>query len=259
MESSGFFVDTAPRERRALGYRLEDDAWHLEPTLTHVAFGAMGGIQTSATDTPSGRRICCRPGHHATIRTRDRSCARRSANSRRARIFHSSCRRAPETNGRVRAHAPPPTGWEFGSRLTATSAYISPTLAAIPATGRMCCFCQIMTSAHLSVRQPDAMRSLRGLYSTQPLPCKRRNCSKVAQFLSVRTSPARTARSGAIYRQGNVAAGGDVLAMNFLMDRDAQGWGKDLEDLKKQRWKPVRSSIGRDSDQRAFWRIYVAL
>ena len=24
--------------------------WHLEPTLAHGAFGAMGGLQTSATD-----------------------------------------------------------------------------------------------------------------------------------------------------------------------------------------------------------------
>src|SRR5450755_2495486 len=50
MQSSGFFVDTAPRERRALGYRWEDDAWHLEPTMAHGAFGAMGGLQTSAID-----------------------------------------------------------------------------------------------------------------------------------------------------------------------------------------------------------------
>src|SRR4029077_10798856 len=50
MESSGFFVDAAPRERRALGYRWEQDAWRLEPTLAHGAFGAMGGLQTSATD-----------------------------------------------------------------------------------------------------------------------------------------------------------------------------------------------------------------
>ena len=40
----------APAERRALGYRWEDDPWKLEPTMAHGAFGAMGGIQTSATD-----------------------------------------------------------------------------------------------------------------------------------------------------------------------------------------------------------------
>jgi CubicO group peptidase (beta-lactamase class C family) len=50
MTASGFFVDAAPREQRALGYRWEDDAWRLEPTLTHGAFGAMGGLQTNAVD-----------------------------------------------------------------------------------------------------------------------------------------------------------------------------------------------------------------
>src|SRR6202171_3312445 len=39
MESSGFFVDAAPRDRRALGYRWEDDAWRLEPTMAHGGFG----------------------------------------------------------------------------------------------------------------------------------------------------------------------------------------------------------------------------
>ncbi len=50
MASSGFVADAAPRERRALGYRWEDDAWRLEPTLGPGAFGAMGGLQTSAVD-----------------------------------------------------------------------------------------------------------------------------------------------------------------------------------------------------------------
>src|SRR5262249_11678138 len=50
MMSSGFVADAAPLERRALGYRWQDDAWHLEPTLGHGAFGGMGGLQTSAKD-----------------------------------------------------------------------------------------------------------------------------------------------------------------------------------------------------------------
>lgn len=48
MTSTGFEVALAPAERRALGYRWEDDAWRLEPTMAHGAFGAMGGLQTSA-------------------------------------------------------------------------------------------------------------------------------------------------------------------------------------------------------------------
>jgi hypothetical protein len=39
---------------------------------------------------------------------------------------------------------------------------------------------------------------------------------------------------GAIFQHGDIAAGGDVLAMNFLLDRDAAGWGRDLASLKKQ-------------------------
>jgi D-alanyl-D-alanine-carboxypeptidase/D-alanyl-D-alanine-endopeptidase len=50
MTSSGLDVTAAPADRRALGYRWEDDAWKLEPTMAHGAFGAMGGMQTSATD-----------------------------------------------------------------------------------------------------------------------------------------------------------------------------------------------------------------
>src|SRR5688572_3439600 len=50
MTSSAFEVTLAPAERRALGYRWMDNAWHLEPTMAHGAFGAMGGLQTSAND-----------------------------------------------------------------------------------------------------------------------------------------------------------------------------------------------------------------
>ena len=50
MNSSGFIADAAPVERRAMGYRWENNAWQLEPTLGHGAFGAMGGLQTSAND-----------------------------------------------------------------------------------------------------------------------------------------------------------------------------------------------------------------
>ena len=50
MAATGYDVAAAPQERRALGYRWEDNAWKLEPTMAHGAFGAMGGIQTSAAD-----------------------------------------------------------------------------------------------------------------------------------------------------------------------------------------------------------------
>jgi hypothetical protein len=37
---------------------------------------------------------------------------------------------------------------------------------------------------------------------------------------------------GAMYRAGAVTAAGDVLAMNFLLDRSAELWARDLAELK---------------------------
>jgi CubicO group peptidase (beta-lactamase class C family) len=50
MASSGYDVFAAPQERRALGYRWEDERWTREPDMAHGVFGAMGGVQTSAED-----------------------------------------------------------------------------------------------------------------------------------------------------------------------------------------------------------------
>lgn len=50
MTSTTYEVRDAPQARLALGYRWENDAWSLEPTMPHGVFGAMGGVVTSAND-----------------------------------------------------------------------------------------------------------------------------------------------------------------------------------------------------------------
>ena len=50
MTSSGYDVFASPQERRALGWRWENDAFVREPDMRDGAFGAMGGVQTSARD-----------------------------------------------------------------------------------------------------------------------------------------------------------------------------------------------------------------
>jgi serine-type D-Ala-D-Ala carboxypeptidase/endopeptidase len=61
-----------------------------------------------------------------------------------------------------------------------------------------------------------------------------------AHFLEKRALPVSEDLAGAyrataaIYQAGELAAGGDVLAMNFLMDRDAGTWRRDLAALRKQ-------------------------
>lgn len=50
MSSSGYDIFTSPQQRRALGYRWENERWSREPDMRHGAFGSMGGVQTSAND-----------------------------------------------------------------------------------------------------------------------------------------------------------------------------------------------------------------
>lgn len=50
MSATTFEVPKVPRDRMAHGYRWEDSMWKVEPALGHGAFGAMGGLWTSARD-----------------------------------------------------------------------------------------------------------------------------------------------------------------------------------------------------------------
>ena len=50
MTSTGYDISAAPQERRATGWRWENDAYAREPEMAHGAFGAMGGVQTTARD-----------------------------------------------------------------------------------------------------------------------------------------------------------------------------------------------------------------
>jgi len=50
MSATTLEASEVPRDRVALGYRWEDNTWKSEPPLGHGAFGAMGGLWTSARD-----------------------------------------------------------------------------------------------------------------------------------------------------------------------------------------------------------------
>ena len=50
MTATGYDVSAVDQKTRALGYRWQDDAWLREPDMADGAFGAMGGLQTTAND-----------------------------------------------------------------------------------------------------------------------------------------------------------------------------------------------------------------
>lgn len=50
MSSTTYDVFASPPQRRAIGYRWQDNKWVREPDMRDGAFGAMGGVETSADD-----------------------------------------------------------------------------------------------------------------------------------------------------------------------------------------------------------------
>jgi CubicO group peptidase (beta-lactamase class C family) len=50
MASTGYDIFASPAARRVIGYRWQDNAWLREPDMKDGAFGAMGGVETSADD-----------------------------------------------------------------------------------------------------------------------------------------------------------------------------------------------------------------
>jgi serine-type D-Ala-D-Ala carboxypeptidase/endopeptidase len=233
MESSGFFVDAASRERRALGYRWEDDAWRLEPTMAHGAFGAMGGLQTSANDY--GKWVAYLlsawpprddPDSGPVVRATVRELAQGSN-------FPQLQPPRPGSTGPGACSSAMTYGMGMWVAVDCDLGFTLSHSGGYPGYGS---FVLLLPDHGVGI---FALAN-RTYASPSPPVYEAGSVLQKAGFLKDRSVAvsedlASAYRAvGAIYQQGNVAAGGDVLAMNFLMDRDAQGWGTDLQNLKKQ-------------------------
>jgi serine-type D-Ala-D-Ala carboxypeptidase/endopeptidase len=232
MTSSGFVVDAAPRERRALGYRWEDDEWRLEPTMAHGAFGAMGGIQTSANDYakwiayllsawPPRDEANAGPVARASVRELGQgSSFPRSFPQRVGHPGQGACPLATSYGmGFIVS-----VGCDFGVTLSHGGGYpgYGSHILLIPQKGLAIFALANRTYAGPSGAVWDAAAALskEDFFKDRELP--------VSEDL------ARAYRAvGAIYTAGNLNANTDQLAVNFLMDRDAAGWASDLAKLKK--------------------------
>jgi CubicO group peptidase (beta-lactamase class C family) len=232
MDSSGFVAEAAPHERRAIGYRWQDDAWHEEPMLGPGAFGAMGGLQTSANDYakwvayllaawPARDGTDPGPVPRATVREL-------AEGSNFARVLdrpgHSSgapCRQAVTYAMGFNAVI----DCDLGFALTHGGGYpgYGSRVLLLPEQGVGIFALANRTYAGPSPPVWDAALALNNAGFLQ-----KRSVAVSADLASAYRSV------GEIYNKGDVAAGGDVLAMNFLLDRDAAGWGRDLAELKNE-------------------------
>jgi serine-type D-Ala-D-Ala carboxypeptidase/endopeptidase len=233
MESSGFVADAAPKERRALGYRWENDAWRLEPLLGPGAFGAMGGLQTSANDYakwvafllsawPPRDDADTGPVKRGTVRELAEGLNFPRVRVRAGRNGVDSCRQ-PITYGMGMIVV---LDCDLGTTLIHSGGYpgYGSNLLLMPNRG-----VGIFAFANRTYAAPTAAvwDAAAALLKSNALPAERTVPTSAELADSYRTT-------GAIYKSGSVAHSAESLAMNFLLDRDADAWARDLAKLKAQ-------------------------
>ena len=230
MESSGFRADAAPKERRALGYRWEDNQWRLEPTLGPGAFGAMGGVQTSAVDYakwvayllsawPPRDGADTGPVRRATVRELAQGSNFPRLRQRPGHSGEASCRQPVNYSMGMQIAV----DCELGLTLSHGGGYpgYGSHVLLLPDSGIGLFALANRTYAGPSGPVWDAAVLLQktGLLSPRPVPLE---ADLARSYLTV----------GAVYRNGSLDGAGDAFAMNFLLDRDAAGWQRELSVLK---------------------------
>ncbi len=233
MTASGFVADAAPGERRALGYRWEDDGWRPEPLLGPGAFGAMGGLQTSANDYtkwvsfllsawPARDGTDAGPVRRSTVRELAEGVDMPRLRDRFARTGAPSCKQAV-TYGRGMNVA---IDCDLGLTLSHGGGYpgYGSHVLLIPDRG-----VAIFAFANRTYAGPSApvWDSALALLKAGVLPAERAVTPSAELVASYRTA-------AVIYSSGGLTQSLDALAMNFLLDRDAAGWSRDLARLKSE-------------------------
>jgi serine-type D-Ala-D-Ala carboxypeptidase/endopeptidase len=232
MAATGYDVAAAPKERRALGYRWEDDRWQLEPTMAHGAFGAMGGIQTSAADYAkwvSYLLSAWPPRDDADSGPVRRSSVRELAQG----ANFPSVRLRPGSSGADACREASTYGMGF---YAATDCELALTLShggGYPGYGSHVLVLPdygvgIFALANRTYAGPRAPVWDAAVTLLRAGRLKPRSSTPSAALASAYAAAVK------IFTAGSVTSAGDALAMNFLMDRDAEHRARDYAALKAE-------------------------
>lgn len=231
MASTGYDIFASPNERRALGYRWENEAWAPEPDMRHGTFGAMGGVQTSANDY--ARWIAFLLSAWPPRDGPEQGPARRSSvrelaqglnfvqTVRRPGTQGNSCQQAVAYGMGMRVI----TDCDVGTAMAHGGGYpgYGSYLLLLPEHGIGIFALSNRTYAGPSGPVWDTAMLLHqtGWLAGQSVP--------VSEALS-----AAYRSAGAVYQAGSIGSARNGLAMNFLMDRSAENWARELRQLKSQ-------------------------
>jgi len=229
MISTGYDIFSSPAARRALGYRWENDAWAREPDMPHGAFGAMGGVQTSAADYarwvafllsawPARDGPERGPVRRSTVRELAQGLNYVQLGTRPGRSDPTCALALAYGKGmRVATDCKIGTALGHGGGYPGYGSYV----LLFPDYGVGVFAFSNRTYAGPTPAVWDAAMELSrgGWFKPRTIP--------VSAPLSVAYKAA-----GAMYREGRLDPGRGLLAMNFLMDRTAANWAREFSRLK---------------------------
>lgn len=229
MTSSGYDVFAAPQDRRALGYRWENDAWTREPDMRHGVFGSMGGVQTSAADY--ARWIAFLLSAWPARDDPETGPARRST----VREMAQGSNFVQPRGGTGADGQPCANASAYGMGLQAgVDCNLGVYLAhggGYPGYGSF----MILMPERGTGLFAFANRTYAGpagpLFEAATV-LVRAGAAPVRATVAGDILTERYADVGRIWAAGDVAAAGDSLAMNFLMDRSVENWRAVLAQLK---------------------------
>ena len=232
MTATSHHVESAPADKRALGYRWEDNTWKLEPTMAHGAFGAMGGIQTSANDYakwvafllqawPARDGADAGPVKRASIRELAQGDNFPVLRMRPGASGRDACRMA----GTYAMGFNAATDCELGLTLSHGGGYpgYGSHLLVLPDYG-----VGIFALANRTYAGPTAPVWDAAVAMLRAGDLRARATPVSSSLAAAYAGAARA------FVTGSVTVTSDLLAMNFLMDRDAEHWARDLAALKAQ-------------------------
>jgi CubicO group peptidase (beta-lactamase class C family) len=230
MASTSYDVFASPQGRRAIGYRWQDNQWVREPDMKDGAFGAMGGVETSANDYakwvaylldawPARDGTDSGPIKRATVREIVTGSNFVSATMRSAAIGGNPCRQAVTYGMAWRVL----DDCDLGRVVTHTGGYpgYGSVVILLPDKGiGLFAF----TSKTYGGPSLPAFRALLALQKAGALTDRK---TPVSPGLAAAYASAR-----AVWQAGDIAAA--PLAMNMPLDRDAARWKTLLAGLRAE-------------------------
>lgn len=230
MVSTTFEVRDVPRARLARGYRWQDARWVEEPEMPHGAFGAMGGMVTTASDYarwiafllsgwPAGETRETGPVRAATLREMMQGNGFPESRARPGRTAATACRLAGVYGMGLRVAQ----DCDLGLTLSHGGGYpgYGSFMLLLPEAG-----VGIFAFSNRTYGAPtgpvwDAALALQQAGAVRPR--------------AIPPSPvlAEAYRAAArVWERADIEAAGPALAMNMLMDRPARLWRAELQAMR---------------------------